>query len=445
MKFFISVTFLLLFLTSLSISQPSQIVDDSFYSPSLQETIPLKIYLPPNHSTTAEPYRVYIFLHGASGSNYASHVYTIKTPLDQLISNPQLDFQPLVVIWANIQWSGLGGGVNSYNRHHYSNSIRNGSYEDVISVDLLNWIDTCAYNLSNVREKRAIGGYSMGGGGCVRIAICNTDKFIAFVSHCGDPAAQELRSMLSVVLGETPIVGGQYQFHPANGYFSAWWFCLSAAWSPNLVNPNQPAWQLDFPVRPDDGTLIPEIFDSLWIKHHDPSTLIQTPSVYTDSVFMYFDTRIADANKPFNDTFHEELNNLRISHVYNIFPTGGHQMSPDAAETGLMFLDSVMDITATTNIEKEIVKVADCFELKQNYPNPFNPITNIEFTLPTNSKITLKIYDLTGREVAVILNETRTAGHHRLTFNGSGYASGIYYYKLKVGQEVQARKFILIK
>lgn len=92
------------------------------------------------------------------------------------------------------------------------------------------------------------------------------------------------------------------------------------------------------------------------------------------------------------------------------------------------------------------------FQLSQNYPNPFNPKTSIKYTVggtkgqgPGISKIRLVVYDLLGREVAVLVNEPKAAGSYELTFDGSGLASGMYIYRLTAGSFVQSRKMVLVK
>lgn len=70
------------------------------------------------------------------------------------------------------------------------------------------------------------------------------------------------------------------------------------------------------------------------------------------------------------------------------------------------------------------------FKLLQNYPNPFNPSTTFSYELPANSYVTLKIYDILGRQVATLVNGKQTAGSHTVTWNASAYASGVYFYKL---------------
>jgi len=83
--------------------------------------------------------------------------------------------------------------------------------------------------------------------------------------------------------------------------------------------------------------------------------------------------------------------------------------------------------------------------LSQNYPNPFNPTTVIGYQVPVVSDVKLIVYDLLGREVAMLVNEREAAGSHSVQFNASGLASGVYLYKLTTGSFVQTRKMILLR
>ena len=85
------------------------------------------------------------------------------------------------------------------------------------------------------------------------------------------------------------------------------------------------------------------------------------------------------------------------------------------------------------------------FQLRPNYPNPFNPATEIMFDLPRTTHVTLKVFDLLGREVATLTNGTMQAGEHRTTFDASKLPSGIYIYRLQSGMETQSRKMVLLK
>jgi hypothetical protein len=99
------------------------------------------------------------------------------------------------------------------------------------------------------------------------------------------------------------------------------------------------------------------------------------------------------------------------------------------------------------NLKLEEVKniIPEQFSLKQNYPNPFNPATKIEFIIPSDQKVTLKVYDMLGREVNTLLNEFLTAGHHEVKFNPTNLASGTYLYVLSTPQQRQIKKMMLLK
>jgi photosystem II stability/assembly factor-like uncharacterized protein len=90
------------------------------------------------------------------------------------------------------------------------------------------------------------------------------------------------------------------------------------------------------------------------------------------------------------------------------------------------------------------------FSLSQNYPNPFNPITEIKYEIPSqarndNALVTLKVYDILGREVATLLNEEKPAGEYEVKFDGTGLPSGIYFYQLKAGAFIETKKMVLMK
>ncbi|MFA5806017.1 MAG: exo-alpha-sialidase [Melioribacteraceae bacterium] len=85
------------------------------------------------------------------------------------------------------------------------------------------------------------------------------------------------------------------------------------------------------------------------------------------------------------------------------------------------------------------------FQLMQNYPNPFNPTTSISFSIPQAVFVTLKVYDMLGREISTLVNGELEAGYHEVNFDASKLASGIYFYKLQVGGFVDMKKMILTK
>ena len=99
----------------------------------------------------------------------------------------------------------------------------------------------------------------------------------------------------------------------------------------------------------------------------------------------------------------------------------------------------------TTAVENTIVSLPANFSLEQNYPNPFNPATEISFQLPAIGQVTLKVYDLLGQEVAVLLNEIRQPGRYTVRWDGASSPSGVYFYTLCAGEYVSTKKMLLLR
>jgi len=89
--------------------------------------------------------------------------------------------------------------------------------------------------------------------------------------------------------------------------------------------------------------------------------------------------------------------------------------------------------------------IAEIFELNQNYPNPFNPTTNIGFRISTSEFVSLKVFNVLGSEVAVLINEEKPAGYYEIEFDASDLTSGIYYYRINAGNYSETKKMILLK
>jgi len=98
----------------------------------------------------------------------------------------------------------------------------------------------------------------------------------------------------------------------------------------------------------------------------------------------------------------------------------------------------------TTAVESSS-EVPATFALEQNYPNPFNGISNFGFSISDFGWVKLTVYDLLGREVAVLVNERKPAGHYEVRFDASGLSSGVYLYRLEAGGFVATRKLHLVK
>lgn len=98
-----------------------------------------------------------------------------------------------------------------------------------------------------------------------------------------------------------------------------------------------------------------------------------------------------------------------------------------------------------TNITSVGNQIPDKFSLQQNYPNPFNPSTNIEFSVPENSFVNLKVFDITGKQIEELVNDSFIAGNYKYDFNAKSLPSGTYFYKLETEKFTEIKKMILLK
>lgn len=108
-------------------------------------------------------------------------------------------------------------------------------------------------------------------------------------------------------------------------------------------------------------------------------------------------------------------------------------------------LVGLFDRDILVNVNPETGIVPDAFSLSQNYPNPFNPVTNISFQLPQASDVTLKVYNILGKEVATLVNGVVQPGTHSVSFDATNLSSGIYYYTLTAGDFKDTKKLVLMK
>jgi hypothetical protein len=111
-------------------------------------------------------------------------------------------------------------------------------------------------------------------------------------------------------------------------------------------------------------------------------------------------------------------------------------------------IPSIVTNNVKTAIDNNMPQIPEKFSLGQNYPNPFNPGTVINYQLPaigTRFIVSLKVFDLLGREVATLENEQKAAGNYSVPFDASKLASGVYFYQLKAGSYIQTKKMLLLR
>ncbi|MEO8664742.1 MAG: DUF4394 domain-containing protein [Ignavibacteria bacterium] len=110
-----------------------------------------------------------------------------------------------------------------------------------------------------------------------------------------------------------------------------------------------------------------------------------------------------------------------------------------------LYIDNITSGTATGSGNTPVTIIPNTYELTQNYPNPFNPVTRISFSLPKQTQITLKVYDILGKEIATLVNEVKPAGTYDVNFNASSFSSGVYFYKIEADNFTDIKRMMLIK
>jgi hypothetical protein len=118
------------------------------------------------------------------------------------------------------------------------------------------------------------------------------------------------------------------------------------------------------------------------------------------------------------------------------------QVEPDKDNDGLPDPTSVIIVSNEKFADNSLPRD---FGLEQNYPNPFNPTTVIKYQIPYDGYITLKVYDILGKEVVTLVNDYVTAGYYSYNFNASNLPSGVYFYSLNSGKLKITKKMILVK
>jgi hypothetical protein len=115
------------------------------------------------------------------------------------------------------------------------------------------------------------------------------------------------------------------------------------------------------------------------------------------------------------------------------------------SEGKLFWRDTSYIDTTVTDIMEEGIFIPDAFVLEKNFPNPFNPTTVIGYQLSAVSNVELSIYNILGEKVTTLVSEKQNAGHHQVEWNASGFASGVYYYRIEAGEFVDVKKMVLLR
>jgi hypothetical protein len=194
-----------------------------------------------------------------------------------------------------------------------------------------------------------------------------------------------------------------------------------------------------------------------WVKHHRASGV----SYSSGEIVVTSDSHIYAVSRAASD----EIRVLKFTSAGTLLWESGYEVYPLQTTACGLALDNSNNIVvcapisfSATGWDFTVIKYSQPigisnisgevpreFTLGQNYPNPFNPATNIEFSIPRTSSVKLTVYDITGKEIAVLVNKNLAAGTYRVDLDGGNFTSGVYFYKLAAENFTAVKKMITIK
>jgi hypothetical protein len=136
----------------------------------------------------------------------------------------------------------------------------------------------------------------------------------------------------------------------------------------------------------------------------------------------------------------------RVAHNHSDLSSGDGCTGITSPGTTYTTLPNIcFKLTPVTGAGNNLSEVPKVYSLAQNYPNPFNPVTKINFAIPKQGFVTLKVYDVLGREVSTLVNEVKQTGNYSVDFDASYLSSGVYFYRIESGGFSDIKRMILIK
>jgi len=164
-------------------------------------------------------------------------------------------------------------------------------------------------------------------------------------------------------------------------------------------------------------------------------------------------SKLKNAIKSLQKSHHNAAINELNAFINHVEAQSGKKISEKDADNLILYAQSIINAiqdglgknAGELNPEIDNLAVPKEFALHQNYPNPFNPMTTIKYSLPEPQYVTLKVYDMQGREVETLIDEQKDAGFHSVTFNGGRLSSGVYFYRLITEKFTEIKKLLLLK
>jgi hypothetical protein len=227
-----------------------------------------------------------------------------------------------------------------------------------------------------------------------------------------------LQPLSKAIDAGTPIVAGQYVLDPDSTIPDIGAFYFHHVLGVHLISPSH------------NEVVFADSVQFVWSRSV-PSVQKYLLQVGTDSLFStdMIDSTITDTTKTLQG-FSDGIYWWRVKAKNNL------GWGPYSAQHRFQII--------TTDV-RDYENIPSVIGLSQNYPNPFNPTTTISYQLPMQNHVTLKVFDMLGREVATLVNGVEEPGYKSINFNANGLASGMYYYRLQAGNFIETKKLILLR
>jgi type IX secretion system substrate protein len=283
----------------------------------------------------------------------------------------------------------------------------------------------------------------------------------AFVSYQGDVNV-DADGYVHIVTGLTKIDSAVSSEYGENALVE--FIETASGWDAKIIFDDQD-YLADSTFTQNDGMALGQMGPSVYLATNETRDVFVaqwvtsgTPGDTACDVWMSWRLATGDWNTPMNLT-ETAIMNENSSHLapklaqdgntvtafsFYCYPAGNTGFDISNTDPAVMYIAPVeIDITAVS-VGDDLNKNYS-YSLNQNYPNPFNPSTKITYTVPETGMVTLKVYDVLGKEVATLVNRVVNSGQHVVNFNAENLSTGIYFYELSAGEFVQTNKMMLLK